>query len=80
MLYLFKTEEETHIEIDNNILSFILNPPDLSEWQVNELDGRHYEVFGYLLVWMLMLDHFNDIVSLFYLFFFGKNNNKTLHL
>ncbi|KAG1420549.1 hypothetical protein G6F59_007162 [Rhizopus arrhizus] len=55
------SEEETHIEIDNNILSFILNPPDLSEWQVNELDGRHYEVFGYLLVWMLMLDHFNDI-------------------
>lgn len=55
------SEEETHIEFDDNLMTFILNPPDLSDWYANELEGQHHEIFGYLLAWMLMLDHFNDI-------------------
>jgi hypothetical protein len=57
-------EEEVQAEIDNNILSIILNPPDASEWQAEEMDEHHHEIFGYLLAWMAMLDHFKDIVSL----------------
>lgn len=50
-------------EIDSNILSIILSPPDVSEWQAEEMDEHHHEIFGYLLAWMAMLDHFKDIVS-----------------
>lgn len=56
-------EEEVQAAIDNNILSIILSPPDASEWQAEEMDEHHHEIFGYLLAWMVMLDHFKDIVS-----------------
>ncbi|ORE16950.1 hypothetical protein BCV71DRAFT_265228 [Rhizopus microsporus] len=55
------SEEEVQAAIDNNILSIILSPPDASEWQAEEMDEHHHEIFGYLLAWMVMLDHFKDI-------------------
>ncbi|KAI9274250.1 hypothetical protein BY458DRAFT_555169 [Sporodiniella umbellata] len=55
------SEEETHIKFDTDLMAHIMSPPDLSEWQNVELDGQHHEMFGYLLAWMLILDHFNDI-------------------
>lgn len=57
-------EEETHADIDSAIFDVILNPPDLSGWQsVGIEEHTIHEALGYLLTWMLMFDHFTDIVS-----------------
>ncbi|KAI9471976.1 MAG: hypothetical protein EXX96DRAFT_622161 [Benjaminiella poitrasii] len=63
----FTQEEETQqqaAEINHDILNAVLNPPDLSQWQsivVEDALVLHHETLGYLLSWMLMLDHFMDI-------------------
>jgi hypothetical protein len=58
-------EEEAHADIDRAIFDVILNPPDLSGWQSIGIEEHTiHEVLGYLLTWMLMFDHFTDIVSI----------------
>ena len=68
----FFLEEQVDAVIDETVLSRLLNPPDLSSWQMvgSEEQGVH-ETLGYLLSWMLMFDHFNDIVS--------KNKTRETH-
>ncbi|KAI8061201.1 hypothetical protein BDF21DRAFT_369504 [Thamnidium elegans] len=55
-------EEKTEADIENDIFSVLLNPPDLSNWQSTGLEEQAlHEILGYLLTWMLMFDHFTDI-------------------
>lgn len=62
-------EEEVHADIDKDVFDVLLNPPDLSSWQSTGLEEQAlHEIFGYLLTWMLLFDHFTDIVS-YYLSF-----------
>ncbi|CEP18758.1 hypothetical protein [Parasitella parasitica] len=58
------SEEKTQTDIDATVFDVILNPPDLSEWQSVGIEEHNaHEALGYLLTWMLMFDHFTDIVS-----------------
>ncbi|KAI8878807.1 hypothetical protein K501DRAFT_227764 [Backusella circina FSU 941] len=55
-------EEQVNAVIDETVLNRLLNPPDVSSWQnLGMEDQGLYETLGYLLSWMLMFDHFNDI-------------------
>jgi hypothetical protein len=46
------------------VFGVLLNPPDMSNWQSAGLEEQAlHEILGYLLTWMLMFDHFTDIVS-----------------
>lgn len=63
--FVFLLEEEAHVDIDKSIFDVLLNPPDLSNWQNSGLEEQAlHEILGYLLSWMLMFDHFTDIVSI----------------
>lgn len=68
ILIAYLIEEETHADIDKDIFDVLLNPPDLSFWQTAVLSAEEeeqvlHETLAYLLTWMLMFDHFTDIVS-----------------
>jgi hypothetical protein len=59
------------VDIGKDVLNVLLNPPDLSYWQSSGLHDEEeeqalHEILAYLLTWMLMFDHFTDIVSLIY--------------
>lgn len=63
--FIFILEEKTEADIEKDIFDVLLNPPDLSNWQSTGLEEQAlHEILGYLLTWMLMFDHFTDIVSL----------------
>ncbi|KAI8988239.1 hypothetical protein BDF20DRAFT_813891 [Mycotypha africana] len=57
------SEEETQVNIHDDILSILLNPPEIASEGILEIEGPEYSnnVLAYLLTWMLMLDHFTDI-------------------
>jgi hypothetical protein len=64
IIFQFYVEEVTHADIDKDVFDVLLNPPDLSSWQSTSLEEQSlHEILGYLLTWMLMFDHFTDIVS-----------------
>ncbi|KAI8147972.1 hypothetical protein BJV82DRAFT_594115 [Fennellomyces sp. T-0311] len=55
-------ESETKATIEESIFENILNPPDISKWHSLPLDEQAlHEVFGFMLYWLLMLEHFNNI-------------------
>ncbi|KAI8075925.1 uncharacterized protein B0P05DRAFT_579996 [Gilbertella persicaria] len=58
----FTEASEVKVDIDEALLDVLLNPPDLSNWQLIGLEEQAlHETLGYLLTWMLMFDHFTDI-------------------
>jgi hypothetical protein len=65
ILIVYDIEEETHVDIDEDVLKVLLNPPNLSSWGLHDEEEEQtlHETLAYLLTWMLMFDHFTDIVS-----------------
>ncbi|KAI9263195.1 hypothetical protein BDA99DRAFT_559751 [Phascolomyces articulosus] len=57
-------EEESNdkVYIDKSIFDYMINPPNISKWHTLPLDEQAlHDVFGFLLVWLLMFEHFNNI-------------------
>ncbi|KAI7906774.1 uncharacterized protein BX663DRAFT_534810 [Cokeromyces recurvatus] len=55
-------EEKGDVDIDQEVMNALLNPPDLTHWQsVIDDSSLLHDTLGYLLAWMLMFDHFIDI-------------------
>ncbi|KAI8064173.1 hypothetical protein BC940DRAFT_306342 [Gongronella butleri] len=51
--------EPNHIE--QGLIDLLLRVPPLPDWSESLLGAHKHELFSYLVSWLLMLDHFNDI-------------------
>ncbi|GAB5591582.1 hypothetical protein Unana1_06482 [Umbelopsis nana] len=50
------------VKFNPKLLEQILNPPDLTGWIEGQVtDQALHDIFGYMLSWMLLYDHFEDI-------------------
>ncbi|KAI7862837.1 hypothetical protein BDF14DRAFT_1735151 [Spinellus fusiger] len=55
-------EEEVDSSINKNIMGYLATPPDVSNWHSTHFEEQPlHEIFGFLLSWLLMFDHFNDV-------------------
>ena len=57
-------ENNDKVDIDRTLFEYMINPPNISKWHTLPLDEQAlHDVFGFMLVWLLMFEHFNNIVS-----------------
>ncbi|KAI9491003.1 hypothetical protein BDB00DRAFT_940644 [Zychaea mexicana] len=55
-------DNQDKANIEKAIFEYMINPPDFSNWHSLPFDEQAlHDVFGYMLVWLIMFDHFTNI-------------------
>ncbi|KAG2223860.1 hypothetical protein INT45_012733, partial [Circinella minor] len=55
-------ENNDKVYIDKALFEYMINPPNISKWYTLPLDEQAlHDVFGFMLAWLLMFEHFNNI-------------------